>query len=159
MCFISELFVNISVSYTPPPGVKLGPNEYRAASGPVIVNCIATGGTNISYRWSSNCRCPFRTTTSRMITRAAVHSGDTGIHTCTATTAESVGSASVIVTVVGEHAFSIRLRLSNTIACNYIFRCRDTCLAWNTDRLFYKQLPCFSQPRGHEVSSSIFLPL
>ena len=115
MCFISELFVNISVSYTPPPGFIPGPNEYRAASGPVIVNCNVTGGTSISYKWSSNCRCPFQTATSETISRGAVHSGDIGTHTCTATAAESVGNASINVTVVGEHAFSLRLSLSNTI--------------------------------------------
>ena len=136
--FISELNVTISVSYNPPPGVELGPNEYRAASGPVTVTCTVTGG--VSYQWSSTCRnCPFNVEKKKKITRAAVHSGDNGIHTCTATTAQGVGNASINVTVVGEHTFSLRLSLSNTIACNYIFRCRDTCLPWKTNRLFLKQ--------------------
>ena len=104
--FISEVEnVAISVSYNPPPGVVLGLNEYRAASGPVIVNCTVTGGTeNISYQWSSDCRsCPFQGATSRVITRGAVHSGDSGIHTCFATTAQGVGNASINFTVKGEH--------------------------------------------------------
>ena len=101
---ISELFVNISVSYTPPPGVELGPNEYRAASGPVTVTCNVTGETGlINYQWSSDCRsCPFKTETKRSILRGAVHSGDTGIHTCTATRSGSKGSASIHFTVKGE---------------------------------------------------------
>ena len=135
---ILELKVTISVSYNPPSDAVLGPNEYRAASGPVTVTCTAIGGTgSISYQWSSDCRsCPFQTTISRTITRGAVHSGGNGIHTCTATTAQGVGNASINVTVVGEHAFSLRLSLSNTIACNCIFRCRDTCLPWHTNGLF-----------------------
>ena len=87
----------------------LGPNEYRAASGPVIVNCNATGGTGtISYQWSSDCRnCPFQGATSRTITRGAVHSGDTGTHTCAATTvtADIIGSASINFAVKGKHTF------------------------------------------------------
>ena len=104
---ISELYVNISVSYNPPPGVQLDPNEYRAASGPVVVTCTAIGNTgNINYQWSSDCRgCPFQTSTSKKITRPAVNSGDTGTHTCNATTAQSVGSASIKFTVKGEHTF------------------------------------------------------
>ena len=85
----------------------LGPNEYRAGSGPVTVTCNVTGGTgHISYQWSSDCTsCPFKTETGRSIFRGAVHSGDTGIHTCTATRSESKGSASIHFTVKGEHSF------------------------------------------------------
>ena len=106
--FISELLVTISDSYNPPPGVVLGPNEYRAASGPVNVTCTAIGGTgSISYQWSSTCsRCPFKNESMRSNIRGAVHSGDNGTHTCTATTTEAEGSASVHFIVKGEHAFS-----------------------------------------------------
>ena len=86
----------------------LGPNEYRAASGPVTVTCTADheGTGDISYQWSSTCRgCPFQTATSKKITRGAVHSGDTGTHTCMATTAEAEGNASIHFNIVGEHAF------------------------------------------------------
>ena len=102
---ISELFVNISISYNPPPGVVLGPNEYRAASGPVTVTCTAIGGTgDVSYQWSSDCRsCPFQIATQRSIFRGAVHSGDTGTHTCTATTVGITGNTSINVTVKGKH--------------------------------------------------------
>ena len=85
----------------------LGPNEYRAASGPVTVTCTVTGGTgNISYNWSSTCRsCPFKRETSGIIIRPAVHSDDTGTHTCTATVAENAGNVSIHFTVIGESAF------------------------------------------------------
>ena len=98
--------VNISVSYNPPPGAVLGPNEYRTASGPVNVTCTAIGGTgSISYQWSSTCRsCDFQGATSRTITQATIHSGDAGTHTCTAATAENVGSARISFIVKGEHA-------------------------------------------------------
>ena len=100
-----ELFVDVRVSYTPPPGFIPGPNEYRAASGPVTLTCTAVGGTGpVSYQWSSTCRyCPILTANSKSVTRASVHSGDTGIHTCTATTASNIhGSRSINFKVVGK---------------------------------------------------------
>ena len=104
-----ELDVTISVDYTPPPGFTPGPNEYRAASGPVTVTCTAIGETGtINYQWSSTCRdCPFSSSTSKTIRRASVHSGDTGTHTCMATTvnSENVGSASINITVIGEYIY------------------------------------------------------
>ena len=104
-----ELNVNISVDYNPPPGFTPGPNEYRAASGPVIVTCTAIGPATgaVSYWWSSTCRdCPFqsskRGSTLRVIRRGAVHSGDNGIHTCSASNDKSNGSASITFIVVGK---------------------------------------------------------
>ena len=106
--FFSELAVNITVSYHPPPGAKLGPHEYRAASGPVTVTCIAVGGTpTVQYQWSSTCRdCPFQESNpksnSSVILRTAVHSSDTGIHTCTATdTTGNTGMNSTGFTITG----------------------------------------------------------
>ena len=100
------LTVSISVEYDPPTDFTPGPNEYRAASGPVTVTCTATGsGTGtVSYQWSSTCRdCPFQFATSGSIIRAAVHSGDTGTHTCMATRGDgSTGTASIDFNVVGE---------------------------------------------------------
>ena len=78
--------VEISVSYTPPPGFTLeNPTEYRAASGPVVVTCAATGGYgsgDYTYEWTSTCSsgCAFQRTTTAAtseITRGALHSGDT----------------------------------------------------------------------------------
>ena len=108
LLFPAELIVNISVSYTPPPGFFPGPNEYRAASGPVTVTCTATGGTeSVSYQWSSNCtNCPFKTKTTRMVKRAAVHSGDTGTHTCKAVKGDLEGNASITFIVKGKHTQS-----------------------------------------------------
>ena len=112
LSFAAVLFVNISVSYTPPPGFIPGPNEYRAASGPVNVTCTAIGGTrDVSYQWSSTCRnCPFKTETTRMVERAAVHSGDTGTHTCKAVKGDSEGSASITFIVKGKHANKLYLQ-------------------------------------------------
>ena len=100
-----DLAVSISVDYDPPADFTPCPNEYRAASGPVTVTCTATGtGTGaVSYQWSSTCsNCPFQTSTTSLITRAAVHSGDTGTHTCTATQNGATASASIDFNVVGE---------------------------------------------------------
>ncbi len=99
-----ELDVSITVSYVPPPGFIPGPNEYRAASGPVTVTCTAVGGTDpVSYQWSSTCRnCPFQTMTVSSLTRAAVHTGDIGNHTCTATSGLISGSKTISFDVVGK---------------------------------------------------------
>ena len=101
---VPELFIDVTVSYTPPPGFIPGPNEYRAASGPVTVTCTAVGGTDpVSYQWSSTCGvCDFQTEIKKVITRAAVHSGDTGTHTCTATSGSEIGRRSIIFKVVGK---------------------------------------------------------
>ena len=98
---LPELAVNITVSYIPPPGAELGPNQYRAGSGPVTVTCMATGP--VSYQWSSTCRrCPFKTENSSSVTRNGVHSGDTGIHTCTATSGSINKSETINFRVVGK---------------------------------------------------------
>ena len=102
---IGDLAVSISIDYDPPADFTPGPNEYRAASGPVTVTCTATGtGTGaVSYQWSSNCRsCPFQSATTSSVSRPAVHSGDTGTHTCTAIQDGASASASIFFQVVGE---------------------------------------------------------
>ena len=99
-----ELLVNISVDRTDPPGFTPGDStEYRAASGPQVITCTVIGGveTDHNYVWTSN-SSTFRTT-SNIITRQAVHSGDTGTHTCTATDDPGrSGSTSVVFSIVGE---------------------------------------------------------
>ena len=102
---VELLTVSISVDYSPPAGFTPGPNEYRTASGPVTVTCTATGqGTGaVSYQWSSTCRnCPFQSATKNSIRRPAVHSGDSGVHTCTATQNGITASATINFLVVGE---------------------------------------------------------
>ena len=100
------------MSYNPPTDFVRHLNEYRAASGPVIVTCTAIGGTEISYQWSSTCSgCDFKSARLETIERRAVHSGDTGTHTCTATAAEGVGNASIYFKVTGEYAFSSRFKI------------------------------------------------
>ena len=102
---LERLSIIISIDYTRPAGFNGGPDEYRAASGPVRVTCTATGPGSgpISYQWSSTCRsCPFQTATGSSVARAAVHSGDTGTHTCHATRDGYTANASINFTVVGE---------------------------------------------------------
>ena len=98
--------VTISVDYNPPHGFTPGPNEYRAASGPVTVTCIVTGGIgNIIYQWSSTCNaCRFNSSNSVSVNRTAVHSGDSGNHTCTAydNNTGNTGKASIKFNVTGE---------------------------------------------------------
>ena len=105
--FLDPLTVSISVRYTIPPGFTRTSNtEYRAASGPAVFTCTAAGGNeseNVSYQWSSTCRdCPFQSSVNFEIFRAAVHSGDTGTHTCTAARGAENASASIELNVVGK---------------------------------------------------------
>ena len=102
---LERLAVSISIEYIRPADFSGAPNEYRAASGPVTVTCSATGAGSgaVSYQWSSTCRqCPFQTASGSTVVRAAVHSGDTGTHTCHATQDGFISNASISFIVVGE---------------------------------------------------------
>ena len=106
----AALTVNITVSYTPPPGFTPGPNEYREASGPVVVTCTATGGAgheDYLYEWTSTCaNCEFQMSSlsgeTIIINQTAVHSDDTGTHTCTASRGGESESDSIVFIVVGK---------------------------------------------------------
>ena len=114
---VLELNVDVEVSYTPPPGFTPGPNEYRAASGPVNITCTAIGGAGaIQYQWSSTCRdCPFQSSkaesNSSLIMRAAVHSGDSGVHTCTVSDEDNnMGNRSIFFKIISKWTvWTIRL--------------------------------------------------
>ena len=99
--------MQISVVYSPSNDITSSSNQYSltAASGPVTVNCIATGPGNgmVSYQWSSTCRdCPFNSSILESVKRAAIHSGDNGTHTCVATKNEMNATASIDFLVVGK---------------------------------------------------------
>ena len=103
--------VSIMVTGSPPPGFTPGPDEYRAASGPFTFTCTATGGAgsgNYQYVWTTTCTiptCVFDTSfdgATSVISRMALHSGDGGIHTCTATRGGVSGSDTVTVNIVGK---------------------------------------------------------
>ena len=104
------LTVSITVDRTDPPGfTPESPTDYRAASGPQIVTCTATGGSgsgNYDYVWTSTCSgCFFQTTSTgvtSVIDRTAVYSGDIGTHTCTASRGGNSASDSIVFNVVGE---------------------------------------------------------
>ena len=116
-----SLVVEISVDRTDPPGfTPENPTDYRAASGPQIVTCTATGGSgsgDYDYVWTSTCSgCTFQRTSTgatSVIERTAVHSGDIGTHTCTATRGGDSASASIVFSVVGEWLLTV---------CAYLLR-------------------------------------
>ena len=97
------LAVSIAITYTPPPNAVLGPNEYRAASGPFTFTCEVSGASgSVTYIWTSNCfACVFATATTPSVSRTAFRSTDSGNHTCTAVDAGISGSATTEVNVVG----------------------------------------------------------
>ena len=109
------LVVEILVDRTDPPGfTPENTTDYRAASGPQVVTCTATGGSgsgDYQYVWTSTCSsCSFRTSSTgatSVIKRAAVHSGDIGTHTCTASRRGDSASASIVFNVVGEWLLTV----------------------------------------------------
>ena len=100
--------MRISVDHSPPVDATSSSNDtysLRAASGPVVVNCTATGpeAEMVSYQWSSTCRkCVFQSKMGGSITRPAVHSGDNGTHTCMATGNGISATASIDFFIVGK---------------------------------------------------------
>ena len=101
-----ELTVSITVDRADPPGfTPENPTDYRAASGPQVITCTATGGTGVGpiYLWSSTCNgCVFSSNTQAVITRTAVSSRDIGTHTCTATRGGETAMDSIVFNIVGE---------------------------------------------------------
>ena len=104
--------MSITVDGTPPPGFTPGsPTDYKAASGPYTFTCTVTGGAetgDYGYMWTStSLGSDFKTSSAestKVITRQTLHSGDGGIHTCTASkTGGQSGNASINVTIVGEY--------------------------------------------------------
>ena len=103
----TALDVTIQISNTSTYHPSLGPNEYRAASGPYRFTCLVEGKANgnLTYMWNSTCTdCKFRSETSDTIIRTALLSSDNGTHTCTVheEVSESSGSASIEMNIVGK---------------------------------------------------------
>ena len=126
------------VDYVRPADFFPGVNEYRAGSGPVTVTCKVEGpgsGT-VSYQWSSTCRnCPFRTATSSVIRRAAVHSGDNGTHTCVVTKGGSTARASIDFLIVGKYMFlnTFKIEYIEELECREFIHCHLINRCWNTN--------------------------
>ena len=118
------LTVSITVVRTDPPGfTPENPTEYRAASGPQVVTCRATGGSgsgDYDYVWTSTCSsCDFQRTSTgvtSVIDRTSVSSRDIGTHTCTASRGGDSASDSIVFNVVGE------LLLFHLTLCAYLLR-------------------------------------
>ena len=100
--FSPDLMVTIVPTYTPPPDVDLGPNEYRAATT-LTLTCMVEGASRtVSYQWMTSFEGDEDLTTPS-ITRDQLRPQENGTHTCTATDGDGVtGSGSIEVIVVGE---------------------------------------------------------
>ena len=110
----TDLDVSINVAYNPPNDSTWlrQNNEYRAASGPLVATCREQGTSGaVTFHWSSTCRdCPFQSTkpesTNSVIRRRALHSGDTGTHTCTVNDNQGrAGIASIVMNIKGKMLF------------------------------------------------------
>lgn len=94
--------VTIAIDYTPPPDAALAPNEYRAASGPLILTCLfqSANGT-VTYTWDTT----LGRISDNISRRTILPAVDSRVHTCTATDTETgvSGTASIPVNIVGKH--------------------------------------------------------
>ena len=105
--FISVLRVTIEVSYTSPDTYPVySPPNYRAASGPVSLRCVATETTgHVTYHWSSTCSsCFASSSSSQTITESFLRSRDRGIHTCSVRDGNGdTGTGSTTMNILGKH--------------------------------------------------------
>lgn len=87
--FTSVLDLNVTIS-TVPPGLV-----HNAATHLVLTCQVLNAIGSYSYQWSSDCTgdCFVRTQVSPVISRSALHSADSGNHTCTVT--DSVGNSGI----------------------------------------------------------------
>ena len=107
---VPTVAITVTSRVDPPGFVPSDATQYRAASGPQEFTCTATGGAgsgDYDYVWTSTCSrgCAFQRTSTgvtSVLERAALHSGDIGTHTCTASRGGESGSDSIILNVVGE---------------------------------------------------------
>lgn len=97
--------VTIEINYTSPDTYPVySPPNYRAASGPVTLRCVAAGANgSVTYHWSSTCSsCFARSSSSQTITRTFVTSGDAGTHTCSVRDENgNTGAASTTMNILG----------------------------------------------------------
>ena len=98
--------VTIEIDYTSPDTYPVySPPNYRAASGPVTLRCVATRANgSVTYHWSSTCSsCFASSSSSQSITRTFVTSRDAGTHTCSVRDENgNVGRASTTMNILGK---------------------------------------------------------
>ena len=98
--------VTIEITYSSPDTYPVySPPNYRAASGPVTLRCMAAGTTgSVTYRWSSTCAsCFSSSSSSQTITESFLRSHDGGTHTCSVTDGnENTGTANTTMNIVGK---------------------------------------------------------
>ncbi len=106
--FSTDLTVRIDYAYTSPADfVQPTVNDFRAASGPVILTCeLVEGATGtVTYQWTSTCGNCFakNRATQSVIGDFLRVDRDQGTHTCTATDSDGgeTGSASFVMRIIG----------------------------------------------------------
>ena len=97
--------VTIEITYSSPDVYPVySPPNYRAASGPVTLRCVAAGTTgSVAYRWSSTCTsCFSSSSSSQSITNTFLRSRDAGTHTCSVTDGNgNTGMTNTTMNIVG----------------------------------------------------------
>ena len=104
----SALTVKIEINYTSPDTYPVySPPNYRAASGPVTLRCVAAGATEpVTYRWTSTCRICFSdaNTAHQTIVESFLTHRDAGNYACTVRDGNgNTGAADTTMNVLGEH--------------------------------------------------------
>ena len=102
------LTVKIEINYTSPDTYPVySPPNYRAASGPVTMRCVAAGATElVTYRWTSTCLVYFHlvNTSHHTVVESFLTYRDAGTHTCTVRDGNgNMGRAETTMNILGEH--------------------------------------------------------
>ena len=86
--------------------VSTPPGPVLNVAQPLAFACHTQGGTEeYFYQWSSNCtgNCFVASQISQSLMRDALHSSDSGNHTCTVLdSAGNSGSSSIIISAIGK---------------------------------------------------------
>ena len=100
--------VSIEVSYSAPEDFSLQAPYYRAASALTLSCVVAEDNGGLFYQWTSTCQgsCFVQGASSQRVSTHALHSRDSGVHTCTVYDGLGcTGNASITVHVSGKQCF------------------------------------------------------
>ena len=108
--YLVGINVRISVNYMPDSDAMLGPNEYRAGSGPVTLTCHVEGvptQENISYRWTTeDHNWQWDAQVPQIIYRPFLRINHAGIQTCHPTVDNATYDAVIEIKIVGRYILS-----------------------------------------------------
>ena len=107
---VDSVDVSIEVSYSAPEDFSLQAPYYRAASALTLSCVVAEDNGGLFYQWTSTCQgsCFVQGASSQRVSTHALHSRDSGVHTCTVYDGLGcTGNASITVHVSGKLCLTV----------------------------------------------------